>query len=100
MKASPSMLPPCPLCGRAMVPGPSLNEHHMVPKSHRGRDTVTMHRICHSKIHSVFSERELATYYHTIERLLERDEIRKFVGWVRKKDPEYFDRNRKPSHRR
>lgn len=83
-----------------MVPGPSLNEHHMVPRSHRGRDTVTMHRICHSKIHSVFSERELAAYYHTIERLLEREEIRKFVGWVRKKDPEYFDRNRKPSHRR
>jgi hypothetical protein len=83
-----------------MVPGPSLNEHHMVPKSHRGRDTVTMHRICHSKIHSVFSERELAIYYHTIERLLEREEIRKFVSWVRKKHPEYFDRNRKPSHRR
>lgn len=100
MKAPEPMLPPCPLCGRPMVPGPSLNEHHMVPKSHRGRDTVTMHRICHSKIHSVFSERELAIYYHTIERLLEREEIRKFVSWVRKKDPEYFDRNRKPSHRR
>jgi len=93
-------LPRCPLCGRPLVPGPSVNEHHMVPRSHRGRDTVTMHRICHSKIHTVFSERELASYYHTVERLLEHEEIRKFVSWVRKKDPEYFDRNHAPSRRR
>ena len=92
--------PACPLCGRPLVPGPSVNEHHMVPRSHRGRDTLTMHRICHNKIHTVFSEQELARYYHTVERLLENDEIRKFVAWVRKKDPEYFDRNRTPSWRR
>ena len=92
--------PACPLCGRALVPGPTINEHHMVPRSHRGRDTVTMHRICHGKIHTVFSERELAAYYHTVERLLEHEEMRKFVNWVRKKDPEYDDRNRKPARRR
>ncbi|RYE74130.1 MAG: HNH endonuclease [Oxalobacteraceae bacterium] len=49
---------------------------------------------------AVFSEQELARYYHTAERLLENEEIRKFVSWVRKKDPEYFDRNRTPSRRR
>ena len=96
----PTDLPACPLCGRALVPGPTINEHHMVPRSHRGRDTVTMHRICHGKIHTVFSERELAAYYHTVERLLEHEEMRKFVNWVRKKDPEYDDRNRKPARRR
>jgi hypothetical protein len=31
---------------------------------------------------------------------MENDEILKFVAWVRKKDPEYFDRNRTPSRRR
>ena len=100
MKPPEADLPACPLCGRALVPGPSVNEHHMMPRSHRGRDTVTMHRICHSKIHTVFSEQELARYYHTAERLLENEEIRKFVSWVKKKDPEYFDRNRTPSRRR
>ena len=90
----------CPLCGRALIPGPSVNEHHLVPRSHRGRDTVTLHRICHSKIHSVFSERELADYYNTFERLLENEDMRKFVVWVRKKDPEYVGRNVKPSRRR
>jgi len=84
----------CPLCGRPLLDGPSVNEHHLVPRTYRGRSTVRMHRICHNKIHSVFTERELAQYYHTVERLLENEEIRKFVEWVRKKDPDYYDRHR------
>lgn len=64
-----------------------------------------MHRICHNKVHSVFTERELAKYYHTIERLLENEEIRKFVSWVQKKAPEFYDstkdsRSRKSKRRR
>lgn len=90
----------CPLCGRELIDGPSVNEHHLIPRSHRGRQTVRMHRICHGKIHAVFSERELAQYYHTIERLLENEDIRKFVQWVRKKDPSYYDSHHGGSRRR
>lgn len=89
----------CPLCKRELVDGPSVNEHHMIPRSRRGRETVRMHRICHNKIHSVFSEKELARYYHTAERLLENEEIRRFVEWVQKKDPAYYDRHRPPMKR-
>lgn len=90
----------CPLCGRELIDGPSVNEHHLVPRTYRGRATVRMHRICHNKIHSVFSEKELADYYHTPERLLENEEIRKFVNWVSKKDPGFYDRHRAMSKRR
>jgi hypothetical protein len=90
----------CPLCGRELIDGPSVNEHHLVPRTYRGRVTVRMHRICHNKIHSVFSEKELADYYHTPERLLENEEISKFVKWVRKKDPGFYDRHRAMSKRR
>jgi 5-methylcytosine-specific restriction endonuclease McrA len=90
----------CPLCGRPLLDGPSVNEHHLVPRAYHGRDTVRMHRICHNKIHSVFTERDLAQYYHTPERLLENEEIRRFVAWVRKKDPGYFDRHDAPTRRR
>jgi hypothetical protein len=90
----------CPLCGRELLDAASVNEHHMVPRSEGGRQTVRMHRICHNKIHSVFSERELATYYHTVERLMENDEIRKFVQWVRKKHPGYNDRHLSRMRRR
>jgi hypothetical protein len=53
-----------------------------------------MHRICHSKIHSVFTERELTQHYHTFERILENEEIRKFVNWVKKKNPTYNNSHR------
>jgi hypothetical protein len=85
---------PCGLCGRPLVPGPSINRHHLVPKTFKGREAVSIHRICHSKIHSVFTERELANHYHTFERLLTHEEILKFVKWVRKKDPEMYSKNR------
>lgn len=90
----------CPLCGRELVIGPSVNEHHLVPRSHRGREKIRMHRICHNKIHSVFTEKELAHYYHTVDRLLENEEIRRFVAWLQNKNPAYYDAHRAPARRR
>ncbi|MBP2292070.1 HNH endonuclease [Azospirillum rugosum] len=86
----PSLLP-CPLCGRPMVPGPSLNEHHLVPRTYGGRATVTMHRICHAKIHAVLSEQELRDRYHTVESLRAHPEIASFLRWVARKPPEFMD---------
>lgn len=90
----------CPLCGRDLIDGPSVNEHHLVPRSHRGREKIKMHRICHNKIHSVFTEKELAHYYHTVDRLLENEEIRRFVAWLQKKNPVYYDSHQAPARRR
>jgi 5-methylcytosine-specific restriction endonuclease McrA len=39
---------PCPLCGRPLVADPSVDLHHLVPRTYKGRDTVPMHRICRS----------------------------------------------------
>jgi hypothetical protein len=86
-------LGPCPLCGRDLVPGPSINKHHFVPKSRGGRQTNHLHRICHSKIHSLFTEREIERLYSEPEALLQHPEIQKFVRWLARKDPEYVDRN-------
>lgn len=83
-----------------MIEGPSVNRHHLVPKTFGGTEIVTIHRICHNKIHSVFSERELKAHYHTFERLLEHEQIRKFVTWVRRKPPEFYDRHDPPAERR
>lgn len=83
--------PPCPLCGRPMPPEAS-NAHHLVPKTFGGRETVTLHRICHRKIHSVLSEKELRDGYASIEALKEHPEIAKFVAWVRKRPADYYSR--------
>ncbi len=84
----------CPLCGRVLVAGPSVDVHHLVPASRGGRETVRLHRICHQMIHATFSEKALADHYHSVGRLREHETIRRFILWVRKKHPEYYDRSR------
>lgn len=83
----------CPLCARELVTGPSIDEHHLIPRLKGGRKgpTVMLHKVCHTKIHSVFTESELARVYNTIEKLLEHPDIQKFVEWVRKKPPEFYE---------
>jgi HNH endonuclease len=81
----------CALCGRLLAP--PYNKHHLVPISKGGRHTPTilLHKICHDKIHAVLPAKELKRYYHTIERLQQQPEIAKFVAWVNKKEPEFYD---------
>lgn len=93
-------LGPCPLCGREMIEGSTVNKHHLIPKSLGGKETFLIHVVCHGKIHSVFTERELFHHYHTFERLKEHEEIAKFIKWVRKKDPEFKTKHRKHSRKR
>lgn len=81
----------CPICQREMIAGNSIDEHHLVPKTFKGKETVVIHKVCHRKLHSVFTEREMKNHYHTIERLVEHEEIQKFAKWVSKKHPEYYD---------
>jgi 5-methylcytosine-specific restriction endonuclease McrA len=90
----------CPLCGRVLVAGPSLNEHHLVPKSQGGTVRHVIHRICHAKIHSVFDEKELARSYDTFAKLKAHREIAKFVAWVRKQPPEATARHRRWSEKK
>lgn len=81
----------CPICGRPMIAGSSVNEHHFVPKSRKGREKRPLHRICHRKIHSLFTEKELEVTYNTPESLVAHPEMAKFIAWVAKKPPEFYD---------
>ncbi|MBY4897220.1 HNH endonuclease [Cupriavidus sp. AU9028] len=90
----------CPLCGRPLVAGPSVDLHHPVPRSRGGREVVPMHRICHQKIHSVFTEAELEQQYYDMERLRGHPAIADFIRWIARKPPEYFDRSRTTREKR
>ena len=74
------------------MPRGSATAHHLVPRTFGGRETVDLHRICHRKIHALFTERELQRHYNSIDRLLDHPEIRSFVDWVRPKDPFFYTR--------
>jgi 5-methylcytosine-specific restriction endonuclease McrA len=90
----------CPLCARPLVAGRSVDQHHLVPKSQGGRQTYTVHRICHRKIHATLSEKELAHDFANWPALQAHPEIASFIAWVQKKAPEYYDNSLKPARRR
>lgn len=82
----------CPLCTRPL--GNVWDRHHLIPKSRKGTEVISIHKICHDKIHSVFTEKELDDYYHTIPRLKESEHIIKFIKWVSKKDPDFYEKTK------
>lgn len=85
----------CPLCKR-QIEGKS-SYHHLIPVLKGGKNgpTVLLHQICHDKIHSLFSERELQVNYNTIEKLLQNEEMNKFVKWVSKRPNDFYDSSKK-----
>jgi hypothetical protein len=88
----------CPICNRNE--GGEMQKHHLIPKTYRSRtevhhpsNRILIHKICHQKIHSTFAERDLFGYYHTVERILEHDEIQKFIIWIKRKPLDFYSKN-------
>jgi hypothetical protein len=85
-------LGPCPICGRPMIEGPSVDRHHFVPRSEGGREAVPVHRVCHRKLHSLWTERELALLFSTPEAVHAHPEMQRFIRWLQRKPPEFWVR--------
>ena len=86
----------CPLCGRELGTV-NIDRHHLVPKTFKGREQFPIHKICHRKIHSVFTERELLQHYHTWEALRATQAMKVWMsGWARK-PPGFYARTEKKS---
>ena len=77
----------CWLCGRPL--GKTVVWHHPVPKSRGGRDVVPMHPICQQTLMANFTNSELQRYGIDVGLLLTNPNVRKFVDWVAKKDPDF-----------
>lgn len=83
----------CPICDREMWKDKFVNRHHFLPKSKGGRETEWLHKICHRKIHSIFTNNELAREYNNPEVVRAHPEIGRFIKWISKKDPDFYDGN-------
>ncbi|WP_082234687.1 HNH endonuclease [Halobacillus massiliensis] len=88
----------CELCLRNPV---QTTEHHLIPKQHGGTEgpTVILCSACHRQIHALFSNEELARFYHTPERLADHPAMQGYLKWVKKQDPAKRITTRK-SHRK
>ncbi len=83
----------CPVCDRDMWKGIYVDRHHFFPKMYGGRETEWVHKVCHRKIHSIFTEKELAKEYFDPAKVRLHPEIIKFVEWVSKKEPDFYTKN-------
>lgn len=84
----------CPICNREIPPA-QRDAHHLTPKSHGGKTTEFLHRICHRQIHALFTETELARQLNTIESLMSQDELKPFIRWIKTKPNDFFEKTRK-----
>jgi len=76
----------CWLCGRPL--GRKIEQHHPLPKSRGGRETVPVHPICHRAIHTAFTNAELAQ--PGVAAAVATDpRLTKFLAWIADKPPDF-----------
>ncbi|WP_345719770.1 hypothetical protein [Qipengyuania polymorpha] len=66
-----------------------MQQHHPVPKSKKGRETVPVHPICHKTVHKIFTNAELSRFGDDRPRLLENEELARFLRWIADKPPDF-----------
>ncbi len=72
----------CPICKRTP---PVLEKHHLKPKCKKGKDTILVCTDCADQVHVLFSNKELAKEYNTLEKLLASEKIQTWAKWVKNK---------------
>ncbi|MEM8673971.1 MAG: HNH endonuclease [Cyanobacteria bacterium P01_G01_bin.67] len=82
---------PCQLCDRNVN---QLTVHHLIPRQTVKRkqadsgSTIEICSSCHRQIHVFYSNLELARNFNTLDKLKSEPKMRKFLGWIRKQDPQ------------
>ncbi len=89
------MIADCCLCLRAEI---YITKHHLIPRSThtkkrirrdygraRRNKTVLFCKECHKQIHKLFSEKDLAYTYNTLELLKAHPSVQKWVAFVKDK---------------
>ncbi|RCJ24397.1 hypothetical protein A6770_28280 [Nostoc minutum NIES-26] len=80
----------CELCQRQIE---KLTVHHLVPRQNTKRKkqdpgmTVNICSGCHRQIHALFDNKFLARELNSLEKLRNDPQMKKFLAWVSKQDP-------------
>ena len=71
----------CELCNRSVS---TLTKHHLIPLEKGGKkfETLSLCPTCHKQIHALFTNRELATHFHTLESLKRDQKIIKYLKFI------------------
>jgi hypothetical protein len=82
----------CEICERDWIP---LSYHHLIPRGVHAKvrrkgwhgdwmlnSVAWLCRACHSFVHRMASNEELAREWFTVDRILEREDVRVWAKWV------------------
>jgi hypothetical protein len=82
----------CEICERDWIP---LSYHHLIPREVHAKvlkrgwheewklnSVAWLCRACHSFVHRMASNEELAREWYTVDRILERDDVQDWAKWV------------------
>lgn len=82
----------CEICDRDWVP---LTYHHLIPRGvhakvlkrgwheeHMLNSVAWLCRACHSFVHRMAGNEELAKEWYTVEKICEREDVQKWAQWV------------------
>lgn len=76
----------CPLCQRD-IPKPLMERHHIKTKEVDREAVVPICNACHKTIHALFSNRQIADEFNSIQALRESDQFAKALKFIRKQNP-------------
>ena len=82
----------CELCRRCVD---HVTLHHLLPRSQGKRrkmkaaelPTAWLCPACHCQLHTLFTNKELARNYASIEQLRAEPRVARFVEWISRQDP-------------
>ncbi len=94
----------CQLCRRRIS---RLTRRHLIPRlRHRNKKTrkrfdrqamtTRMARLCkpcHKQLHALFSEKELAESYYSLDALRQHVDVQRFIEWISGKPEEFVPRS-------
>ena len=90
----------CSICKRE-TPIKLTERHHLIPVSIKRRnkyakllksirdETINVCCNCGDYLHEVFTEKELAETYNTLEKILDCDKMHTWVRWIQKKPNDF-----------
>lgn len=83
----------CRICGREMIDeAGSIDQHHFIPKCRGGVTKEYIHQVCHQKIHSLWTVKQLEKEFSDPEIIVQQPEIQSFLSWIQKKDVLFYER--------
>jgi hypothetical protein len=61
-----------------------MSDHHLVPRSRGGQETIPVCLDCHNSIHAFFTNKELENSYNSVDDLLADEKFAKHIKWLSK----------------